>query len=58
MGREFLDSRKEVIGNCVFKQSTKSPLSLSLLDGFSGLIILVSLIFSHLTNIRDIPKDQ
>jgi hypothetical protein len=41
----------------VLKRSIKSLLFLSLLDSFSSFIIPVSLIFSHLTNIRDIPKD-
>ena len=57
MGYKLLDGGEEVIGDCVFKRSIKSLLSLSLLNSFSSFIILVSLIFSYLTNIRDIPKD-
>ena len=57
MGYKLLDSGEEVIGDYVFKRSVKSLLSLSLLDSFSSFIILVSLIFSYLTNIRDVPKD-
>jgi len=57
MDYKLLDGGEEVIGDCVFKRSIKDILFLGLLDGFSSFIILVSLIFSHLTNIRDIPKD-
>ena len=57
MSCEFLDSGEEVIGDCVFKWSVKNLLSLGLLDGLSSFIIPVLLIFSHFTNIRDIPKD-
>jgi len=54
---ELLDSRKEVIGDCVFKRSIKNALSLGFLDGFSSLITLISLILYHLTNVRDVFKD-
>ena len=57
MGYKLLDGGEEVVGDYVFQRSAKSLLSLSLLDSFSSLIIPVSLIFSHLTNIRDVPKD-
>ena len=57
MGCKLLDGGEEVIGDCVFKWSVKSLLSLSLLDSFSSFIIPVSLIFSYLTNVRDVPKD-
>jgi hypothetical protein len=57
VGYKLLDSGEEVIGDCVFKRSVKSLLSLSLSDSFSSFIAPVSLIFSHLTNVRDIPKD-
>ena len=57
MGCELLNSGEEVVGDYIFKWSVKSLLFLSLLDGFSGFIILVFLIFSHLTNIRDVFKD-
>jgi hypothetical protein len=49
--------RKEVVGDYVFKRPVKNALSLGLLDSFSSLIALVSLIFYYLTNIRDILKD-
>jgi len=57
MDCELLDSREEVIKDYVFKRSVKDILSLGLLDSFSSFITLVSLIFSHLANVRDIPKD-
>ena len=57
MNCELLDSGEEVIGDCVFKWSVKDILFLGLSDGFSSFIIPVSLIFSHLTNVRDILKD-
>ena len=57
VGCELLDGRKEVVEDYVFKRSVKSLLSLSLLDSLSSFITLVSLIFSHLTNVKDIPKD-
>ena len=56
MGYKLLDGEEEVIGDYVFKRSVKSLLSLSLLDSFSSFIVPVSLIFSYLTNVRDIPK--
>ena len=57
MSCKFLDGGEEVIGDYVFKRSVKNLLSLGLLDGFSSFIIPISLIFSHFTNVRDIPKD-
>jgi len=57
MDCELLDGREEVIGDCIFKWFVKDILSLGLLDSFSSFIILVSLIFSYLTNVKDIPKD-
>ena len=57
MGHKFLDSRKEVIGNYMFKRPIKNSLSLGFLNGFSGLIILVSLVFGHLANINNVSKD-
>ena len=57
MGYKLLDGGEEIIEDYVFERSIKSLLSLSLLDSFSSFITLVSLIFSYLTNIRDIPKD-
>jgi len=57
MGYKLLDSGEEVIGDCVFKRSVKDILSLGFLDGLSSLITLVPLIFSHLANVRDIPKN-
>ena len=57
MYSEFLDSRKEVIRDCMFKRSIKNILSLGFLDSLSGFIVLVSLIFSHFANVKDIPKD-
>ena len=57
MGYKLLDGGEEVVGDCVFKRSVKSLLSLSLSDSFSSFITPVSLIFSYLTNIRDVPKD-
>ena len=38
----------------MFKWSVKNTLSLGFLDGFSGLITLISLILCHLTNVRDV----
>jgi len=46
-----------VVEDYVFKRSVKNTLSLGFLDGFSGLIILISLILYYLTNIRVIFKD-
>jgi hypothetical protein len=46
-----------VIGDCVFKRSVKNILFLGFLDSFSSFIVLISLIFYHLTNVRDIFKD-
>ena len=57
MDGKLLGGRKEVIGDCVFKRSVKDTLSLGFLDGFSSFIILIPLIFYHLTNIRDVFKD-
>ena len=57
MSYKILDGGEEVIEDYIFKRSVKSLLSLSLLDSFSSFITPVSLIFSYLTNIRDIPKD-
>jgi hypothetical protein len=54
---KLLNSREEVIKDYIFKQSVKNILFLGFLDGFPSLIILVSLIFSHFTNIRDVFKD-
>jgi len=39
------------------KRPIKNILSLGFSDGFSSFIILISLIFYYLTNIRDILKD-
>jgi hypothetical protein len=41
----------------MFKRPVKNTLSLGLSDSFSSLIILVSLIFYYLTNVRDVLKD-
>ena len=57
MGCELSDGGEEIVGDCVFERSIKSLLSPSLSDSFSGFIAPVSLIFSHLTNVRDVPKD-
>ena len=57
MDGKLLGGRKEVIGDYVFKRSVKNTLSLGFLDGFSGFITLISLIFYYLTNIRDVFKD-
>ena len=57
MDGELLGSRKEVIGDCVSKRPVKNILSLGFLDGFSGFITLISLIFCYLTNVRDVLKD-
>jgi len=57
MDCKLLDGGEEVIEDCVFKRSVKDILSLGLLDGFSSFVTLVSLIFSYLANVRDIPKD-
>jgi len=57
MDRKLLDSREEVIGDYIFKWSVKDILSLGLLDSLSSFIAPVPLIFSHLTNVRDIPKN-
>ena len=54
---KLLGSRKEVIEDCMFEQPVKNILSLGFLDGFSGFIALISLIFCHFTNIRDVLKD-
>jgi len=57
MDYKLLDSGEEVIEDYIFKRSIKDILSLGLSDGLSSLIIPVPLIFSHLTNVRDIPKN-
>ena len=57
MGCEFLDSREDVIGNYVFKWPIKNRLSLGFLDGFSNLIMLISLVLSYFTNINNVSKD-
>ena len=57
MYNKLLNGKEEVIKNYIFKQSIKNILSLDFLDSLFSFIILVPLIFSHLTNIRDIPKD-
>jgi hypothetical protein len=57
VGSNLLDGRKEVVGDCVFKRPVKNTLSLGLSDSFSSFITLISLIFYHLTNVRDISKD-
>jgi len=57
VGCKLLDSGEEVVGDYVFERSVKSLLSLSLLDGLFSFIAPVSLIFSYLANVRDIPKD-
>ena len=49
--------RKEVVGDCVFKRSVENTLSPGLSDGFSGFVALISLIFRHLANVRDVFKD-
>ena len=54
---KLLDSGEEVIEDYVFKWSVKNFLSLGLLDSLSSFITPISLIFSHFTNIRDIPKN-
>ena len=57
MDGKLSSGRKEVVGDCVFKWPVKNILSLGLSDSFSSLIILIPLILSYLTNIRDILKD-
>jgi len=57
MDYKLLDSGEKVIEDCVFKRSIKDILSLGLSDSFFSFVTPVSLIFSYLTNIRDIPKD-
>ena len=57
MDYKLLDGGEEVIGDCVFKRPIKNLLSLGLLDSLSSFIIPISLVFSYLTNVRDIPKD-
>ena len=57
MGCKLLDGGEEVIGDCVFERSVKNILSPGLSDGLSSFITPVSLIFSHLANVRDVPKD-
>ena len=57
MGCKLLNNGEEVIKDYLFKQFIKNILSLGLLDGLSSFITLVFLIFSYLTNIKDIPKD-
>ena len=54
---ELLGSRKEVIGDYMFKWPVKNILFLGFLDGFSGFIALISLIFCHFTNVKDVLKD-
>ena len=57
MDGKLLGSRKEVVGDYVFKWPVKNILSLGLLDSFSSLIILISLILYYLTNVSNILKD-
>ena len=57
MDGKLLGGRKEVIGDYIFERSVKNTLSLGFLDSFSSFIILIPLIFYHLTNIRDVFKD-
>ena len=54
---ELLGSRKEVIGDYISKRPVKNILSLGFLDSFSNFIVLISLIFCYLINVRDILKD-
>jgi len=54
---EFLGGRKKIVKDYVFKWSVKNTLSLSFLNNFSNFITLISLIFCHFTNIKDIFKD-
>ena len=54
---ELSGSKKEVIENCIFKWPIKNILFLGFLDGFSGFIALIFLIFCHLTNVRDVLKN-
>ena len=49
---KLLDGGEEVIGDCVFKRSVKSLLSLSLLDSFFSFITLSYLLFSYRNLIR------
>ena len=57
MDGKLLGGRKEVVGDYIFQRSVKSTLPPGLLDSFSGFIALISLIFYHLANIRDVFKD-
>ena len=57
MDGKLLGDRKEVVGDCVFKRPVKNTLFLGFSDSFSSLIMLISLIFYYLTNVRDILKD-
>jgi len=57
MDYKLLDGGEEVIRDYIFKRSVKDILFLGLLDSFFSFITPVSLIFSYLTNVRDIPKD-
>ena len=57
MDGKLLGGRKEVVGDCVFKWPVKNILSLGLSDSFSSLVILISLILCHLTNVSDVLKD-
>ena len=57
MDSELSGGRKEVVGNYVFERFIKNTLSLDFLDGFPSFIILISLIFCHLTNVKDVFKD-
>ena len=57
MNGKLLNSKKEVVRDYILKQFIKNILSLGFLDGFPSLITLVSLIFSHPTNVKDIFKD-
>ena len=57
MNGKLLDSKEEVVKDYVFEWPVKNILFLGFLDGFFSLIILVSLIFSHFANVRDISKN-
>ena len=57
MDGKLSDGREEVVGDYVFERSVKNILSLGLSDSFSSFVILISLILSDLTNIRDVSKD-
>jgi len=57
MDGELSGSKKEVIKDCMFEWPIKNILSPGFLNGFSGFIALISLIFCHFINIKDVFED-